>query len=236
MRLFAMPTAAAVAAKSAELLAGLLTDALTRRGTAHIALTGGESAGAVYERLGALFHSWHGVHLWWGDERCVAPDDDEANFAIAAATLIGPAGISPDRVHRMRGELGPEEGAAAYARELAAHTGAGDDGLPRLDIVDLGLGPDGHVASLFPQHAALAIADVATAGVTDAPKPPPERITLTLPVLRAARSCVIHTAGESKRDAITRLRGAADEATPASLLRRESLTVVFDEAAAPAQN
>ena len=232
MRLTTMPSADAVAFKSAELLAELLSDALARRGVAHIALTGGTSAGAVYERLAPLLGSWEEIHLWWGDERCVAPDDDEANFAIAVATLIEPVGAVPARIHRMCGELGPEAGAAAYAVELAEHVGAGSDGVPVLDVVDLGLGPDGHVASLFPHHPALDIVAATTAGIDDAPKPPPERITLTLPVLRAARSCVIHTAGDGKRDAVAALRAAPHPATPASLLRRERLTVIVDDAAA----
>ncbi|HZO35838.1 MAG TPA: 6-phosphogluconolactonase [Solirubrobacteraceae bacterium] len=232
MRLLTLPTADAVAAKSAQLLAGLLSDALARRGVAHIALTGGTSAGAVYERLAPLLDSWDDVHLWWGDERCVEPDHDAANFSIALATLIEPAGIRPARIHRMRGELGAAAGAAAYALELDEHLGPGEGGMPVLDVVDLGLGPDGHVASLFPHHAALEIADATTAGIEDAPKPPPQRITLTLPVLRAARSCVIHTTGDSKREAITLLRAEPDPATPASLLRRDRLTVIADAAAA----
>ena len=232
MRLTTMPDADAVAAKSAALLAELLADAVARRGVAHVALTGGTSAGAVYERLVPQMGSWDDIHLWWGDERCVAPDDDEANFAIAVATLIEPAGIPAARVHRMRGELGPSAGARGYALELAQHVAADDDGVPVLDVVDLGLGPDGHVASLFPNHPALDIADATTAAIEDAPKPPPRRVTLTLPVLRAARSCLIHTAGESKRDAVARLRGVPDPQTPASLLRRDRLTVVVDAAAA----
>lgn len=234
MRLITMPSADAVAGKSAELLATLLGDALSRRGVAHFALTGGTSAGAVYERLAPLLESWDGVHLWWGDERCVAPDDDESNFLIARRTLIARAHVPAERIHRMRGELGPGAGARAYADELAEHVAADDDGVPVLDVVDLGLGPDGHVASLFPDHPALGITDAATAGIEDAPKPPPQRITLTLPALRAARSCLIHTAGAGKRDAVTRLRGQPDPATPASLLRREQLTVIVDDDAATA--
>ena len=225
----------AVAGKSAELLSTLLGDALARRGVAHVALTGGSSAGPVYERLASLLGSWDGVHLWWGDERCVAPDDDDANFAIARTALIERVGLPAERVHRIRGELGPDDGAAAYAEELGEHLGAGEDGVPVLDVVDLGLGPDGHVASLFPHHPALELTDAPTAAIHDAPKPPPERITLTLPVLRAARSCLIHTSGSDKRDAVAKLRHEPDPATPASLLARERLTVIVDEAAAPGE-
>jgi 6-phosphogluconolactonase len=233
MRLTTMGSADAVATKSAELLAALIADALERRDVAHVALTGGSTAGAVYERLAPLLPSWNGVHLWWGDERCVPPTHEDANYAIAVATLIEPAGIPSGQVHRMRGELGPEEGARAYEAELGRHLAGGEAGPPAFDVVDLGLGPDGHVASLFPRHRALDVEDRLAVGIDDAPKPPPERITLTLPVLRTAHRCLIHTTGDGKRDAVARLRGEPDPATPASLLRRDRLIVVADEHAAP---
>lgn len=236
MRLTTVATPEAVHAKSAEGLALLLRDALARRGVAHFALTGGSSAGPVYTRLAGMLESWDGVHLWWGDERCVAPDDDEANFKIAVGALIEPAGIGADFVHRMRGELGPDAGAEAYAAELSEHVEArADDGMPVLDVIDLGLGPDGHVCSLFPEHPALDVAAASVVGIADSPKPPPERVTLTLPVLRAARRCLLHTSGADRRDAIDALLGEPSPATPASLLERARLTVVIDDAAAGQQ-
>ncbi|MET0815994.1 MAG: 6-phosphogluconolactonase [Solirubrobacteraceae bacterium] len=233
MKRSTLETPEAVARAAAECLAELLADALARRGVAHAALTGGTSAGPVYERLAPLLPSWRDVHLWWGDERCVAPGDADANYAIGARTLIEPQGIPAVHVHRMRGELGPEEGARAYAAELSEHVPADASGMPRLDVVDLGLGPDGHVASLFPNHPALDVDDVPATGVRGAPKPPPERITLTVPALRAARQCVIHTAGADRRDAVERLLGPASADTPASLLDPDRLLVIVDRAAAP---
>ncbi len=147
------------------------------------------------------------------------PGDEESNYRLAAETLIAGAGIPAERVHRMRGELGPDEGARAYAEELAALPQAG--GTPVLDVVHLGMGPDGHTASLFPRHPALEIADAPTAAIHDSPKPPPERITLTLPVLRAARACVLHAVGEAKREALGRALAEPAASTPASLLRRD---------------
>ncbi len=234
MRLTTVADADAVATKAAQALALGLRDALERRGVAHVALTGGSSAAPVYERLAPLLDDWSRVHLWWGDERCVEPDDGESNFPIARDTIIAAAGIPEDRIHRMRGELGPDEGARAYAAELTEHLETDSQAVPVLDFVDLGLGPDGHCASLFPHHPALAIVDAPTAGVHDSPKPPPERITLTLPTLHAARRCLVHTSGEGKRDAVTALLGPEDPATPASLLRRDRLEVVVDDAAHPA--
>jgi 6-phosphogluconolactonase len=231
MRLTTVATPYAVAARAAETLALLLRDALERRGVAHIALTGGSSAAPVYERLTAMLDAWDRVHLWWGDERCVPPEDEQSNFRIAVAALIEPAQIPMEHVHRMRGELGPDEGARAYAAELGEHVENGAHGMPVLDVVDLGLGPDGHVASLFPNHPALRIRDATTAGIHDSPKPPPQRITLTLPTLHAARRCVVHTAGADKHDAVRRLLGDPSDDTPASLLNRDRLTVIVDDAA-----
>jgi 6-phosphogluconolactonase len=233
VRLTAVADADAAASACAEALAAVLGDALDRRGVAHVALNGGSTPRPVYERLPALLESWAAVHVWFGDERCVEPTDAESNYRLAQETLIAGAGIGADHVHRMRGELGPDEGAQRYAAELRAHLPADDDGVPVLDVVHLGMGPDGHTASLFGGHAALSITDAPTAGVHDSPKPPPERITLTLPALHAARRCVLHTVGEGKRDAVARLLAGEDPMTPASLLRRERLEVIVDDAARP---
>jgi 6-phosphogluconolactonase len=224
---------AAAAVKCAESLALLLRGALTTRGAAHLALNGGSTPRPVYERLPALLEDWSGVHVWFGDERCVPPDHPESNFRLAVETLVAGAGLRPDQVHRMRGELGPDDGASAYGAELAEHLDLDGAGLPVLDVVHLGLGPDGHTASLFPNHPALRITGWATVGIHDAPKPPPERISLTLACLNAARRRVLHTAGEGKRDAVARALGPPDPATPASLLERQGLELIADAAAAP---
>ena len=119
MRLTTVADPEAAAAKCARTLAEILRAALDARGEAHIALNGGSTPRPVYEQLPALLDDWSAIHVWFGDERCVAPEDEESNFRLAAETLIPGAGIAADRVHRMRGELGPEEGARAYAAELA---------------------------------------------------------------------------------------------------------------------
>jgi 6-phosphogluconolactonase len=233
VRLAVAPDPAATAALCAETLAGSLRQALAARGAAHIALNGGSTPRPVYERLPALLDDWSAVHVWFGDERCVPPDDPESNFRLASETLIASAAIGADRVHRMRGELGPDAGASAYAAELTEHLELDDDGMPVLDVVHLGLGPDGHTASLFPDHPALRITGWAAVGIHDAPKPPPERITLSLACLNAARRRVLHAVGEGKRDAVARALGPPDPGTPASLLRRDELEVVVEEATAP---
>lgn len=233
MRLTTVANPEAAAEKCARTLAEILRAALEARGEAHIALNGGSTPRPVYERLPALLGDWSAVHLWFGDERCVPPGDERSNHRLAAETLIAGAGIPGDRVHRMRGELGPQEGARAYAAELAEHLELDDAGLPVLDVVHLGLGPDGHTASLFPHHEALGVTGWATVGVADAPKPPPERISLSLGCLNAARRRVLHAVGADKRGAVSRVLAPADPGTPASLLRRMGLEIIVDDAAHP---
>lgn len=233
MRLTTVATPEAAAVTCAQTLARDLRAALEARGVAHLALNGGSTPRPVYERLPALLDDWSAVHVWFGDERCVPPDDPASNFRLAAETLVAGAGLRADRVHRMRGELGAQEGAKAYAAELTEHLELDDAGLPVLDVVHLGLGPDGHTASLFPEHAALGVTDWPTVAVLDAPKPPPERISLSLGCLNAARRRILHTVGEGKRAAVSRVLAPADPATPASLLERLGLEIIVDDAAHP---
>ncbi|MCW2967685.1 MAG: pgl [Solirubrobacteraceae bacterium] len=226
----------AAATRCAESLAMTLNDALDRRGVAHIALNGGSTPRAVYERLPALLDDWSQVHIWFGDERCLPPTHEESNFRLACETLIAAAPIPEEHVHRMRGELGPDEGARAYAAEMAEHLELDDIGLPILDVVHLGLGPDGHTASLFPHHETLFITGWATVGEHASPKPPSERISLSLGALNAARRRVLHTVGESKREAVERVLDNPDIAVPASLLERRGLELIVDDAAHPRAN
>jgi 6-phosphogluconolactonase len=233
-RLTTGPDAETVAARAAEHVVRHLDRARQERGVAHVALSGGTTPGRTFELLAAEPVDWSGVEVWFADERCVKPTDEESNYRLAAHTLLDPAGIAGENVHRMLGELGPQDGAARYERELTERVS--DDGaLPVLDLIVLGIGPDGHVASLFPGAATLdAGEDAVCLGVEDSPKPPPERITLSLAVLRAARSCLLLATGASKADAVSAMLGDPSRHVPASLLRRERLTVMMDDAAAPA--
>jgi 6-phosphogluconolactonase len=242
-RLTTCPDAEAVAVRAAEMVERHLQRARQERGVAHVALSGGTTPGRTYELLGERPADWSDVDVWFADERCVGPDDAQSNYRLAAQTLLRPAGIAAERIHRMEGELGPSEGAARYAAALAglvapaqAATGSRTpaEGIPSLDVVLLGIGPDGHVASLFPGATALGAGDQAVClGVRDSPKPPPERITLSLAVLRAARSCILLATGSSKADAVAAMLGDPTPHVPASLLRRERLSVIADDAAAP---
>ena len=218
---------------AAELLAALIAEAQTARGVAHVAVAGGNTPRRTYELLGPLLTDPANVEWWFGDERCVPADDPDSNYRLISETLLRTPAIPAERVHRIRGELDPRDAADRYAVELRGTVPLDDDGVPRLDVAFLGLGEDGHTASLFPGDPALEIRDLLAVPVV-ASKPPSNRITLTLPVLQAARATVILATGAGKRDAVARVLAGPDLATPASLLEASSLTIVLDEAAAPA--
>jgi 6-phosphogluconolactonase len=241
-RLTTCADAEGASARAAQEIARLLERAREERGVAHVALSGGTTPARAYELLAQTFASWEHIEVWFADERCVEPDDEQSNYRMARETLLAPAeGLALERVHRMQGELGPSSGALLYQDELSARigvpamsrAGAGAD-VPALDVIVLGIGPDGHIASLFPRAATLeAPADSVCLGVEDSPKPPPERITLSLAMLRAARRCVLLATGAAKADAVSAMLGEPSRSVPASLLRRERLSVFLDDAAAP---
>jgi 6-phosphogluconolactonase len=233
-RLTTCANAEAVAERAAADIARELERTREQRGVAHLAVSGGSTPRRTYELLGSEPALLEGAEIWFADERCVAPDHEQSNYRLVSETLLEPAGIAPELVHRMQGELGPEEGARRYAQALREGPESGTPEVPVLDLIVLGIGPDGHVASLFPGSPALdAGDDVLCLGVRDSPKPPPERITLSLAVLRAARRCLLLATGASKADAIDATLAEPSRHVPASLLRRERLTVIVDDAAAP---
>lgn len=164
----------------------------------------------------------------WADERCLPPDDPESNFGAAHRHLLAPLGIAADRFHRIRGEAGPSQAADEAATALRAATAAGPADLPIADLVLLGMGEDGHVASLFPgDTAALADTTSVFRPVFDAPKPPPCRVTLGLGVILAARAVWVVVAGAGKEAAL-RESLAADGSTPlAHVIRGRRETRIF---------
>jgi 6-phosphogluconolactonase len=172
--------------------------------------------------------------VWFGDERCVPPDDDRSNYAMAKATLLDPLGAAGPAVKRIRGELGPSAAAAEYEEELrAAET-------PRLDLLLLGLGPDGHTASLFPDQEALAERSKLVVGVEQPGREPlVSRVTLTLPALASARRIVFLVTGAEKANAVAAAFGPGakpEPHVPASLLPplTDAITVLLDAPAAGA--
>jgi 6-phosphogluconolactonase len=188
----------------------------------HIALSGGDSPGPAYELAAGLEQDWSAATLWWGDERCVPPDDDRSNYLLVKKTLLDRITQQPE-VHRVQGELGGDEAAARYDSET--------EGL-RLGLALQGIGPDGHTASLFPGAPTL---DERERRVVAAPHEDVERVTMTLPMLSAADKVVFLVIGESKAEAVR--KSFADEPspeTPASLLRSQNgeTIVLLDRAAA----
>jgi 6-phosphogluconolactonase len=211
-RLTTCVDAEAVAGRAVTEVARHLEQACAERGVAHLALSGGTTPARAYELLADEPMDWTGgVEVWFADERCVGPEDAQSNYRLASETLLEPAGIPSARVHRMEGELGPEEGARRYGLALEEHVRARDGALP---VLDAGEG-------------ALCV------GVRDSPKPPPERITLSLAVLRTAGRCLLLATGASKADAVSAMLAEPTCHVPASLLRRERLTVIADDAASP---
>ncbi len=217
----------AVAERAARLIAELLDATLTARGSAHLALAGGTTPAGAYAQLEPS--RWQGVELWFGDERCVGPDDPAANYRMVEQTLLGHAPGA--LVHRIRGELGAEQAAAAYEALLRERVTSDGGSVPVLDIALLGIGEDGHTASLFPHNPALEARGVACVAVHDAPKPPPDRVSLSLEVLRGARSVILLASGPAKAAALAKALADPDPAVPASLLVRDRLAVIADTAA-----
>lgn len=199
----------------------------------HIALTGGSTPRAAYEAAAAAGGDWSRATLWWSDERCVPAGDERSNYGLARAALLDRLGDPGPSVHPIDGELEPHEGASAYERELHDCFGAG---MPELDLVLLGLGADGHCASLFPGHPALEEAERLLVGV-DRPglEPMVPRVSFTLPLINAARRVVFLVTGVEKAPAVARaFEGRLTPDTPASLVEPASgeLVVLLDAAAA----
>jgi 6-phosphogluconolactonase len=222
----------AAAARAAEVVARDVAAALDARGAAHVALAGGSTPRRCHEHLVGMVPDWSRVHVWLSDERCVAPDDPEANFLMIRESLLDRIAGAMPHVHRILGEAGPEAAADQYEEELRAHVAERTQAdVPVLDVVMCGMGPDGHTLSLFPGNPALTVEDRIVVGVHDSPKPPPERVSFTLELAHAARHAILLVAGGAKADALGAVLDGPDPHVPASLLRFGNLEVIADRAA-----
>ncbi|WP_224364952.1 6-phosphogluconolactonase [Hyalangium versicolor] len=186
----------ALAPKAAEWIAEALRQGLAGGGRASIALSGGKTTGPIYRALAGMDLPWERVDFYFADERCVPPDHPDSNYLLAEQTLLRSVKAKPEQVFRMEGERQDREGAAKdYEARLP----------PVLDVVVLGMGEDGHTASLFPGTAAVEERERRVLAVVG-PKPPPWRLTLTLPVLNGARKVLFVVAGAGKQEALKRVR------------------------------
>jgi 6-phosphogluconolactonase len=206
-------------------------------GGGHVVLTGGSTPRVAYQELAQALRSierdFGEVTFWFGDERCVPPDDERSNYRLAKESLLDPlADVASPNVKRMKGELGPDEGADEYERELRAA------GSPKFDLLLLGLGPDGHTASLFPDQPTLAERSRQVIGVPEAGlEPYVPRISFTVPRLLNAKSVVFLATGDSKADAVAAAFGPnaePDPHVPASMVATvaDEVTVLLDPPAA----
>lgn len=186
-----------------------------------VAFSGGSTPRRAYELAAEREPDWSRASLWWADERCVPPDDERSNFRLAREALLGRVADAPLAVRRILGELDPLEAARRYDEELRGVT---------LDLVLLGVGADGHTASLFPHHEAL---DEDRRLAVAVERPDVARVTLTPPPLRAARHVVFLVTGSEKAGAVSRaFREPPDPATPASRIRGLRTTAIVDREAA----
>ena len=219
-------TVVGTADEAARLVAERLAEQARAGGS--VVLTGGSTPKVAYEVAAQLEPDWSRVELWWGDERCVPPEDESSNYGMAKAALLDRLEGAPASVHRMKGELGRKGGAAEYAGEL--------DGVGTFDLVLLGLGPDGHVASLFPRFPTLGVTKPPAIGSEAGHEPFVDRITMVMPRLCDTRELLFLVAGEGKADAVaSALAGEPSHDTPGSLARASvgGITrAVLDEAAA----
>ncbi|WP_351225340.1 6-phosphogluconolactonase [Streptomyces sp. NPDC002133] len=231
-----------------------VVDAQAARGYASVVLTGGRNGNGLLAALAAApardAIDWSRLDLWWGDERFLPEGDPERNVTQAREALLDSVPLNPSRVHAMPASDGPngsdaDAAAAAYAAELAAASGpehyrsattaAGGD-VPTFDVLMLGVGPDTHVASLFPELPGVRETERTVVGVHGAPKPPPTRISLTLPAIRAAREVWLLAAGEDKANAAAiALSGAGEIQAPAAGAYGRSRTLWLLDSAAASQ-
>ena len=234
--------ASALARRAARYFAERCSAAATARGRVRIAVSGGSTPKATFGLLGDAVQPWRGLmpwdklDLWWVDERCVPPDHPDSNYRMTREALLDKVPLKPEQIHRMMGELDPAEAAARYDMELRNAFGLKDSELPRFDLLQLGMGPDGHTASLFPHTDALHETSRLVTANHVATVKDSERITLTQPVINNAADVVYLVQGQDKAQILKQvLLGPLDpERLPSQMIAPESgiLTLLLDAAAA----
>lgn len=228
------PSVEALHAAALEVAREILAAGRDAKGEIHIALAGGSTPQRLYRLLAEDEGiDWEGVHLWFGDERPVPPDHDDSNYKMAVESLIRHIPVPESRIHRMRGEDHPAAAADEYEARLERHISSRLDGRPVFDLILLGMGDDGHTASLFPGTAALR-ENRRLVVANEVPQLGTTRITLTYPVLNAARKVLFLVSGAGKAPALAAVVAGGKDAPPAAGVRPErgELLWFVDEAAA----
>jgi 6-phosphogluconolactonase len=189
---------------AAEYIMRIAKESIDLHGRFTIALTGGTTPGEAYSLLGSepirSQIDWQRVHIFWGDERCIPHTDSESNFYLAQETLLGNIAIPKSQIHPIPADQ-PDRDAASQAYTIEMQEAFGTNGIPRFDLIHLGMGPEGHTASLFPHQASLHEKHRLVVPVS-VPKPPPDRLTFTPPLLNAARNVLFLVTGRDKADAL----------------------------------
>lgn len=232
--LIATPDAATAAQEACASMTRAIARAINDRGGAAIALSGGSSPLEAYRLLAGQPIEWNKVHVYWVDERSVSPDHERSNYRAARLALLDAIPIPTDNIHRMRGESPDLERAAVEYEAELRNVRSGVSGLPALDLVVLGVGDDGHTASLFPGDDTVHVTDRLVA-VAPAANGREARLSLTPPVLESARSSIVIALGRSKHEPLERIWATSGdlEETPARIIRsfRGAITWVVDRAA-----
>jgi 6-phosphogluconolactonase len=220
----------------------LAAQAMSERGRFCVALSGGSVMKIICPQLVAeplrTNVDWSGWHVFWADERCVPPISTESNYGVANRLLLRHVNIPRGQIYALDDTRGAPEAAEAYESILTRVFQPGADRLPRFDLILLGIGEDGHTASLFPDHPLLSETDRWVAPVSDAPKLPPERVTLTLPVINNARHVVFVAAGAEKRSILCEVLGPGShrQRLPAALVNPSDGDLQWFVDAAAAKN
>jgi 6-phosphogluconolactonase len=241
IKYYVEPNPAALACRAAQYFVEMAGEAVEAHGRARIAISGGATPQAAFELLADPAHPWRGrmpweaLDIYWVDERCVPADNADSNYRMTRESLLDHISLRPEQIHRIEGELEPEAAAARYESELRSSFRLEGAESPRFDLVALGLGADGHTASLFPRTGAIhEMSRLVTAN--HVPQKDAWRITLTWPVINRARSVFFLIAGQDKASVLKEvLMGAYDpERLPSQLIWPSSgiLTLILDKAAA----
>lgn len=236
------PNSAALAARAAQYFVEMIEESVEARGRARVAISGGSTPKAAFQLMGDPHQPWRArmpwdrLELFWVDERCVPPDHEDSNFRMTREALLDHVPMRPEQIYRMEGELDPEEAASRYESGLRNSFRLEGAQVPTFDLIALGMGPDGHTASLFPHTAALnEMMRLVVANYVPQQKDS-WRITLTWPVINHARSVFFLIGGLDKAGVLQEvLTGPRDpERLPSQLIRPSSgiLTMILDKSAA----